>query len=326
MEEFKNQDNVNKIPLIAIVGPTASGKTSLAIEIAKKYNAEIVSADSMQIYKGMDIATAKPTKEEMSQVKHHLVGYVDVTQSYSVGAYVEKAKEVINEISGRGKLPLLVGGTGLYVNTLLNNIELPQISEDIKIREELYKKLEDNGIESLLEELKTFDEESANRLLENLNSKRVIRAIEIYRVTGVNMTTHLQNSKLKESAYNDVRIGLKCFDRENLYKRINLRVDKMIEQGLLLETEKVLSTQIGQTSKMAIGYKELKPYFDNEMTLEEAVENLKRETRRYAKRQLTWFKKDDKINWIDIDIFTNLEEIIKKSEEIINNKFNLEVV
>ncbi len=325
MAEFNTKTNENRIPIIAIVGPTASGKTKLSIELAKKYNGEIVSADSMQIYKGMDIATAKPTLNEMGNIAHHLIGYVDSTDNYSVGAYVLKAQEVIADINARGKMPILVGGTGLYVNTLLNYVILPDTSEDEKIREELYNKLEKQGVYSLLEELKQIDIDSAVRLSENINAKRIIRAIEVYQVTGVTMTKHLEKSKTELSPYKDIRIGLKCENRENLYNRINLRVDKMIQEGLLEETKQVLSNECGKTAKMAIGYKELKPYFDNNMTLEEALENLKRETRRYAKRQLTWFRKDEKINWIDIDTVSSFEEIFNKAEEIINNNKMLEV-
>ena len=319
----------NRIPLIAIVGPTASGKTSLAIEIATKYNGEIVSADSMQIYKGMNIATAKPTQEELKKAPHHLIGYVDATQSYSVGLYVEQAKKVIKDIYNRGKMPILAGGTGLYVSTLLNNVMLPTQGENIEVRNELYKRLEAEGVQSLLEELRSFDAQCAEKIEENLNAKRIIRAIEVYKTTGVTFTKHMENSKTEPSPYCDVRIGLKCKDRANLYERINMRVDKMLEEGLLKETQEVLANNCGKTAKMAIGYKELKPYFDGNLTLEEAIENLKRETRRYAKRQLTWFNKDEKINWIETDTLENFEQIVLKAEKIIEetkHKFGSEII
>ncbi|MGN0550403.1 MAG: tRNA (adenosine(37)-N6)-dimethylallyltransferase MiaA [Acutalibacteraceae bacterium] len=316
MAEYKADNSQNRIPVIAVVGPTASGKTALAVALAKIYGGEVVSADSMQIYKGMHIATAKPEKEEMQGIPHHMMDFLDPSESYSVGLYVQAAGKTISDIYSRGKMPILAGGTGLYVSTLLNNVILPQAKADEELRASLYRKLEQSGIDALLKELGTFDKQSAERLSDNLNAKRVIRAIEIYRTTGVTMTQYLENSKKAESPYNDIRIGLKCRNRENLYKKINDRVDKMAEQGLLEEAKSVLAGYCGQTAKMAIGYKELRPYFENEISLEEAMESLKRETRRYAKRQLTWFNRDEKINWIETDTKDSFEDIIQQAVKI----------
>lgn len=316
---------MKKIPLVAVAGPTASGKTALGVAIAKLYGGEIVSADSMQIYKGMDIATAKPTEQEMQGIPHHMMGFLDPKEPYSVALYADAARKVIKEIHKRGKLPVLVGGTGLYISTLLNNIQLAEESGDEALRRSLLKRLNEEGPQKLLYELSAFDPESALRLAKEKNGKRIVRAIEIYRTTGRTMTSQLEHSRKTPSPYFDVRIGLKCRDRENLYRRINERVDHMLENGLLSEAKAFLAQESGQTAKMAIGYKELKPYFDGQCTLSEAVEKLKRETRRYAKRQLTWFLRDEKIHWIDIDTVKSSSEVTAKAcriieeSEILNN-------
>lgn len=306
-----------KIPLIAVVGPTASGKTSLGIELAKKYNGEIISADSMQIYQYMDIATAKPTPDEMQGIPHHLIGFLSPDTPFSVADYVEIAKKKILDIYGRGKLPVLVGGTGLYVSSLLDNIEFSQSSSDEHLRAELMNVAEQYGADALLDMLGKFDPESAKRLSEQKNIKRIIRAIEIYKTTGVTMTESLRNSRLNASPYKDVRIGLKAENRQFLYDRINKRVDIMLQSGLLEETKKIMSLNLGKTAKMAIGYKELIPYIEGRATLDEALEKLKMETRRYAKRQLTWFRRDEKISWIGIDKFSECD-IINAACDIVN--------
>lgn len=316
---------MNKIPLIAVVGPTASGKTALGIAIAKKYGGEIVSADSMQVYKGMNIATAKPAEQEKEGIPHHMMGFLDPKEPYSVALYADGARTAIKEIHGRGRLPILVGGTGLYISTLLNHIQLSEESNDNLLRQSLLKRLEVEGPDKLLCELSEFDPESALRLAKEKNGKRIVRAIEIYRTTGSTMTSQLERSRKTPSPYFDIRIGLKCRDRENLYKRINGRVDQMLEDGLLSEAKAFLARETGQTAKMAIGYKELKPYFDGLCPLTQAVEKLKQETRRYAKRQLTWFLRDEKIHWLDTDTFETSEELLSKAcriieeSEILNN-------
>lgn len=306
----------NKIPLIVVCGPTASGKTGLGIRLAQIFNGEIVSADSMQIYKGMDIATAKPTTEEMQGIVHHLMGFVEPTESYSVAEYVDVAHNVIKNIYNRGKIPILVGGTGLYINSLVNNIEFGKENSDDNIRKELNQRLIDEGADSLLKELESFDPNSAKRLGTS-NHRRLIRAIEIYKTTGKTMTQSIEESKLVPTPYKDVRIGLSCENRQNLYDKINKRVDIMVESGLLAEAEQFRKNNYSTTAVKAIGYKELEPYFTGNSTLETALESLKRETRRYAKRQLTWFRRDEKINWIYTDTISD-DEIINQAVEIVN--------
>lgn len=308
-----------KINVVAVVGPTASGKTGLGIQLAKHYNGEIVSADSMQIYKGMNIATAKPTVKEMQGIPHHLIGFLNPNQTYSVALYVEQAKKAIEDIYSRNKLPIIVGGTGLYVKSLLENITFSKNSEDIHIREKLFKQAEENGIDSLLNQLKKVDNEAYNNLLQEKNTKRIVRALEVYYTTGIAFSEHLKQSKAIPSPYNDVRIGLKCMDRNNLYDRINKRVDYMVSVGLLEEAKEFLNSSLSTTAKMAIGYKELQPYFNNECSLEQALEKLKMETRRYAKRQLTWFNRDEKVNWINTDQEKNFEKVYEKACYILQN-------
>lgn len=309
-------NNQNKIPLIVVCGPTASGKTGLGIKLAQHFNGEIVSADSMQIYKGMDIATAKPTTEEMQGVVHHLMGFVEPTESYSVAEYVEVAHNVIKDIYSRGKTPILVGGTGLYINSLLNNIEFGKENSDDEIRNKLKHRLLEEGADSLLKELESFDPDSAKRLGTS-NHRRLIRAIEIYKTTGKTMTQFIEESRLIPTPYNDVRIGLICENRQNLYDKINKRVDIMVESGLVAEAEQFRKNDYSATAVKAIGYKELEPYFTGDSTLENVLESLKRETRRYAKRQLTWFRRDEKINWIYTDKMPT-DEIVNRAVEIVN--------
>ena len=299
------------IPLVAIVGPTASGKTSLGITIAKRYNGEVVSADSMQIYTGMQIATAKPDAFQRQGVIHHMMDFLDPQETYSVAQYVQCARNVICDIYKRGKLPVLVGGTGLYVHALLNHLEFAPGGEDPALRRELFIRLEREGVDALLLELAQFDPDSAKRLAQTKNAKRIIRAIEIFKTTGITMTQHIAHSMKNPSPYKDVRIGLTCKNREKLYDRINPRVDQMLNQGLLEEASYVLSQPCGKTARMAIGYKELKPYFDGVCTLQDATEKLKQETRKYAKRQLTWFKKDQTIHWIETDICKDEKEVMR---------------
>lgn len=306
----------NKIPMICIVGPTASGKTALSIELAKLFNGEIVSADSMQIYKGMDIATAKPTVDEMDGVVHHLIDFLEVDQSFSVAQYCELAKATILDIYNRGKFPVLAGGTGLYVDSLIDNITFVDSDSDEDLRFELQKEYEFYGVEHLLNQLREIDPESAQKLEETRNPKRIIRAIEVYKTTGITMSEHNANSRLNDSPYNVVKIGLTATDRQFLYDRINKRVDIMVENGLVEEAREFIDVKHSSTSAMAIGHKELVPYFNGDADLESCLENLKMQTRRYAKRQLTWFRRDEKINWFNIDVLTK-EELLNNAVELI---------
>lgn len=297
----------NKIPLVVIVGPTASGKTSLAIEVAKHFGGEIVSADSMQIYKGMDIATAKPTVEEQNAAKHHMIDFLDITENFSVAQYCELAHETIADIYSRCKLPILVGGTGLYVDSVVDNITFSDADSDDELRKQLYSLYEENGVEYLLQMLSEFDSASAQSLSEQRNIKRIIRAIEVYKLTGVTITEHNALSKIAQSPYNAVKIGLTATDRQYLYDRINRRVDIMVENGLISEAECYSTKFHSNTSSMAIGHKELMPYINGEQELQSCIDNLKMQSRRYAKRQLTWFNRDKNINWFNIDELNNKE-------------------
>ncbi len=293
-------------PLVAvIVGPTASGKTGLAIEIAERFGGEIVSADSMQIYEDMDIAVAKPTSEELSRVPHHLIGIVKSDCEFSVAKYKELATEAIDGILSRGKLPILVGGTGLYIDTVINNTEFLDY-EKSDIREKLSERAREEGIEALFEELKNLDPESAGKLHLS-DEKRIIRALEVYYSTGKTITHQREVSHINESKYRFVVIGLTAEDRQYLYDRINLRVDIMLREGLLEEAKAFFAGDFSKTAKQAIGYKELKPYLDGECSLDAAVENLKMQTRRYAKRQLTWFRRNENVHWLKRDVLTESE-------------------
>lgn len=310
--------NNGKIKLLVVVGPTASGKTSLAIELAKKYNGEVISADSMQIYKHMRIATAKPSVEEMDGVRHHMLDFLEPDKSYSVGQYVLDAQRAIEDIVSREKNAIICGGTGLYIDSLLKGIEFEDSSSDRALREQLNLKADEKGLDHLLGILADFDPDSAERLSKEKNKKRIIRAIEFYKTTGKTITQ--QNEADKEEKYDSLIFGLTAKDRQYIYDRINLRVDIMIESGLLEEAKSVLNSDLSETSKMAIGYKQLKPYFDNEKTLEECIERLKTETRHYAKRQLTWFRRNNNIEWINIDEYKNSKEQLEYASGIIKNR------
>ncbi len=309
---------MNNNDLVVVAGPTASGKTAVAIELAKRLSGEIISADSMQIYKGVPIATAAPTMEEKAQAAHHLVEFLDISQAFSVADFATLAREKITQIRQRGNLPIIAGGTGLYINSVINNIDFTQIKSDENLRLELTQKANELGGQALLEELMEFDPELAKTLHPN-NVPRIIRAIEVYKLTGVNMTTHQINSRKKPSEYNLKYIGLTYHDRQKLYDRINYRVDLMLEAGLVEEAREFLSKNNTKTAMQAIGYKELKPYFDGVVTLEQAVDRIKQESRRYAKRQLTWFRRDERINWIYIDQCQSQQEVFDKAEQIARN-------
>ena len=305
-----------KKKLIAIVGPTASGKTALAIELAKKYDGEVVSADSMQIYKGMEIASAKPTEEEMQGIPHHLMSFLEPSETFSVSDFVRLATEAIEDILNRGKLPIVCGGAGLYIRSLLDNVAFTAEEPDEALRSELNARLESEGGEALLKELSSFDPETAAKLSPN-DGKRIVRAIEIYRTTGITMSEQISLSKLTPSPYDVTVIGLTFADRQNLYDRINRRVDEMLVRGLLPEADKFYSSEKSVTSSAAIGYKELKPYLDGKITLDAATEKLKMESRRYAKRQITWFKRDEYIHWIEVD---RCDDVVAEAEKIVEGK------
>ena len=290
---------MQNIPVLAVVGPTASGKTALAVELAKRLGGEIVSADSMQIYKGMDIASAKPTEAEKQGIPHHMMDFLPPETPYSVAEYVKAARACILEIYKRQKLPILVGGTGLYVDSLLTGTQFIETETDFDLRARLETEFDALGGEKMLEKLAAFDRDTAARLHPN-NRKRIIRAFEVYTLTGKTMTEALAASREKPSPFTPCYIGIAYKNREILYDRINRRVDIMLENGLLAEA-RAFFQGTPDTAAQAIGYKELKPYLDGVLSLDEAVENLKRATRNYAKRQITWFKRNPQIHWIYAD-------------------------
>lgn len=306
---------MDKIKIVTVVGPTASGKTSLAVKLAQKFNGEVISADSMQVYKGMDIATAKPDEEEKCGIKHHLIDIISPDEEFSVSLFKDMAEKAIKDIHSRGKLPIIAGGTGLYVDCLINNTTFLDNTKNDEVRSSLQARLEKEGNESLYNELQEKDPDAAEKIHPN-NSLKIIRALEILYSSGNTLTEQNLKSHEKESDFESLVIGLNANDRNVLYDRINLRVDLMVEKGLIEETEKFFSLQTASTACQAIGYKELKPYLDGIISLDEAKENLKQSTRRYAKRQLTWFRRNENINWINIDEGTS-EDLILKAVNIV---------
>ena len=305
---------MKKIPLIILTGPTAVGKTDLSIKLSKSLNAEIISADSMQIYKYMDIGSAKVTKEEMDGVVHYMIDEVTPDVPFSVSEFQMRSEKYIEEINKKGKNVLITGGTGLYLNSLIYNMDFAKSNANNEIREKLEQELAENGIDYMHEKLRGLDEEAANRIHKN-NTMRVIRAIEVC-MSGQKMNDFSKDLRYNEK-YKPIIIVLNR-DREVLYQRINKRVDIMLENGLLDEVKELL--KMGYTKDMismqGIGYKEMIKYLDGEYTYDEAIEIIKRDSRRYAKRQLTWFKRYQDAKWFDLDKYQDIE-ILK--EDIINH-------
>ena len=304
---------MDKQKVIVICGPTASGKTKLSIEIAKKINGEIVSADSMQIYKEMDIGTAKPTIEEMQGIKHYLLDFVSPDKRYSVADYKKDAINTIDEIIEKNKVPIVVGGTGLYINSLIYGIEYPEIEIDIKYRNELERTADEpDGLRKLYEMAKKIDEEAIKNISPN-DKKRICRILEIYHSTGKTKTQQEIESRKNGPKYDYIVYGLNM-DRDKLYDRINKRVDIMIQDGLIEEVKNVASKyKEFPTAMQGLGYKEVLEYLNGDTTKEEMIEKIKMETRRYAKRQLTWFRRYETIKWIDAlgDIQNNINIILE---------------
>lgn len=296
---------MEKTKIICVVGATASGKSALGIEIAKALGGEIISADSMQVYKYMPVATAVVTEEEAQGIPHHLVEYKEPDEVFSVADFVSQARIIIKEITDRGNVPIIVGGTGLFVDSLVKNIEFSDVSADNELRRE-YEKYSNEELYSML---RAADEKAANDIHPN-NRKRVIRALEICNA-GTSKTAQNEASTLNESPYEALYFGIGYKDRERLYERINLRVDIMMKNGLEQEARR-MSSRLGSTARQAIGHKELMPYINGECSLEQAVESLKQATRRYAKRQLTWFRKNENINWLYADELSS-ESLVEKA-------------
>ncbi|MDE6020157.1 MAG: tRNA (adenosine(37)-N6)-dimethylallyltransferase MiaA [Ruminococcus sp.] len=310
-----------KIPVLAVVGPTASGKTALGVSLAEYYGGEVVSADSMQIYKGMSIATAKPTKEEMRGVPHHLIDFLDMGESFSVADYIRLAGDTICDIHRREMIPIIVGGTGLYVSSLLDNVQFSKSCANPALRDELVSYANENGAQALHARLEAIDPDAAESIHPN-NIIRVVRALEVCIDTGEQFSKHKANSRMAETPYDSMIIGLDYASRYDLYDRINMRVDKMIDMGLVEEAFDIWVHGRLKTASNAIGYKELVPYFEGSKELDACINEIKLQTRHYAKRQLTWFRKNKHISWIILDKTDNLKKIQEKCLKVIaKNKF-----
>ena len=289
---------MDKAKVVVICGPTASGKTSLSIELAKRINGEIVSSDSMQIYKDMNIGSAKPTEKEMQGIEHHLISIIEPDERYSVAEYKKEAEKEIEKILEKGKTPIVVGGTGLYVDSLIYGIEYQDIKLDEEYRQELEIRAQKEGLKGLYEEAMQIDREAMQKISPN-DKKRIIRVLEIYKATGKTKTEQEIESRKKEVKYDYVVFAINM-DREKLYERINKRVDEMIQQGLIQEVEQLLKKyKKFPTAMQGLGYKEVVEYLENKTTKEDMIEKIKMETRRYAKRQITWFKKNKQTIWLD---------------------------
>lgn len=305
---------MQKQKVIVIGGPTASGKTSLSIELAKKINGEIISADSMQIYKDMNIGTAKPEKEEMQGIPHYMLDFVSPEERYSVADYSKEAKKRIKEILEKGKVPIVVGGTGLYIETLIYEIEFLNIETDLEYRKELEKTAEEKGLEYLYNKAQKIDKTAMEKISIN-DKKRILRVLELYHQTG-KTKTQLDKESRKEPEY-DYKLFAIDMDREILYNRINKRVDIMIEKGLVQEVKNICEKYNEfPTAMQGLGYKEVVEYLEGQATYEEMIEKIKIESRRYAKRQLTWFRKYENLTWL------NGLESTEKNIDIIINKYN----
>lgn len=302
---------MDKPKVIVICGPTASGKTSLGIKLTNRINGEIISCDSMQIYKDMDIGTAKPTLEERNAAKHYLVDFVSPDKRYSVADYKKDAEETIDKIISEGKTPIIVGGTGLYLNSLVYGIEYPNIETDLKYREELENRVLAEGLGKLYDEAAEIDPEAIKKISPN-DKKRILRILEIYHATGKTKTEMEIESKKKGVKY-DYRIFVLNMERGKLYDRINKRVDIMIENGLEEEVRKLIEKYTKfPTAMQGLGYKEIIEYFDNKITRDEAIEKIKMESRRYAKRQITWFKSYKNAIWLDAENENNVDIILEE--------------
>lgn len=301
--------------IIVLVGPTAVGKTYVSIELAKLFNAEIISADSMQIYKGMDIGTAKITENEKQGIPHHMIDIINPDECYSVSDFKYESEKIIDNIIAENKMPIIVGGSGLYVNSLIYDLDFGNTKSDNEVRDYYTNMYHEHGEDILYDKLKEIDPTAADKIHKN-NVKRVIRALEVHAVTGKKFSDLSTDIRKKGNKYDYILIGL-SMDRKILYERINNRVDKMISDGLIAEVRKLVNKGYGKnlTSMKGIGYKEIIDYLECNTNLEEAVDILKRNTRRFAKRQFTWFLRDNTVKWFDIsstkDIDSTVNDIYK---------------
>jgi len=302
--------------VIFIVGPTATGKTGLAVSIAERLDTEVISADSMQIYKGMHIACAAPDESEMRGVKHNLIEFLPYGAAFTVADYAALARKEIDRLAAQGKTPIVAGGTGLYINALADNVNFLPVKTDSALREELNLEYDKTGGEAMLEKLREIDGASADKLVA-ADKRRIVRAFEIYLTAGITKTEQNARSVSSPPDFTPVMIGITFLDRQKLYDSINARVDKMLQRGLLAEAKAAYESKKAGGSLQAIGHKEFFPYFKGEKTLEESIEALKQATRRYAKRQLTWFNRDERIKWIYRDI---TPDVLGEAIKIINGE------
>ena len=301
--------------IICIAGPTASGKTALAVEVAKEFNGEVVSCDSMYVYKRMNIGTAKPTEEEMGGIVHHMINVAEPDQDFSVSKYCDMATPIIDDIIARGKTAIIAGGTGLYMDSLIKGNDFA-VTASTGVREKLEKKAEEVGFSVMLEELRAIDPESAERIHD---TRRIIRALEVFYETGETLTAHNKRTQAIPPRYTPLWLGLDFTDRADLYDRVNRRVDVMLEMGLLTEIKELLASGVPRkcTAMQAIGYKEFVDVLDGNCPLEFAVDNVKMFSRRYAKRQLSWLRRNSSIHWIMRTPQTPSEEIIRQARQVI---------
>ena len=301
--------------IICIAGPTASGKTALAVELARELNGEVVSCDSMYVYKRMNIGTAKPTVEEMGGIVHHMIDVAEPDQDFSVSKYCDMAAPIVDDIVARGKTAIIAGGTGLYMDSLIKGNDFAPVPAT-GIRQQLEAKAEAVGFEAMREALRAVDPESAARLLD---TRRVIRALEVYYETGITMTEHNRRTQAIPPRYTPLMLGLTYADRAELYRRIDLRVSIMLEQGLLEEIEALLASGIPAscTAMQAIGYKEFVDALNGNCTIEEAADLVRQSSRRYAKRQLTWLRRNEKIHWLTRRTGQSSEEILAQARRVI---------
>ena len=305
--------------IICVAGPTACGKTKMGVLLAQKYHGEVVSVDSMQIYRGMTIGTAAPTQEEMEGIPHHMVAVADPAEPWSAARYAEMAIPIVDDILARGNMPVLVGGTGLWMDALIQGRTFAKGAAGGKIRAELQQRLEQEGMEPLLAELRQVDPASAERL-HPADEKRILRALEVYLETGKTITAHNEETKQLPPRYDAVWIGLQFADREDMKELIDRRVDAMVEAGLLDEVERLLKSGLPRTatSLQAIGYKEFLGVLDGTATVAEAVAEVKLRSRQYAKRQLTWLRKNQEIHWILWEKHRDFEKAMQISTEILS--------
>ncbi|MBO7252007.1 MAG: tRNA (adenosine(37)-N6)-dimethylallyltransferase MiaA [Oscillospiraceae bacterium] len=303
--------------IICIAGPTASGKTALAVELAKEYNGEVVSCDSMYVYKKMNIGTAKPSLEEMDGIVHHMIDVAEPNEDFSVSKYCEMAASIVDDIVARGKTAIIAGGTGLYMDSLIKGNDFAPFPAT-GVREKLEAKAELVGFEAIMKELRTVDPESADRLKD---LRRIVRALEVYYETGITITEHNRRTQAIPPRYNPLWLGLDFESRADLYSRIDLRVDIMLQQGLMDEIRQLLASGIPEkcTAMQAIGYKEFVAALNGQMTVPQAAEEVKKASRHYAKRQLTWFRRNKNIHWLVRSSRTTAEEILQQARQVLTD-------